>query len=882
MLKRIMILTVVLLLLPVMTIFEVRAATEGKTLLLPFTIYSQENLGYLQKNILETLAGDLNKQKISLVPLARSQDWLGKTIPGDWAELRTLGKEMGADWIVFGSLTKLGQRLSLTGNLLEAQTDAPPLPFALTEEGLENIPRLIERFSRELTLRILGQEKITGISIKGNQRIEALVIEKEVKSKVGEAYNPELLDQDLRNIFKMGFFADVRLEVNQTPEGKSVVFSVVERPFIKRIEFKGNKEIKEDELKDQLTVKPYTILNLNAVTESLEKITVFYQSKGYYNAQITYSISYEDKGQAAIVVFNFVEGKKVYIKSITFEGNKGFKEKTLKSLMETNEKGFLYWLTSSGVYKKELLEQDLEKLSSYYYNHGYLKAKIGEPTVRHEGDSIYITIPIEEGPQYKMGKVDIKGDMIRPKEKMMALLSIPKEKFYNREIIRKDILKLTDVYSAEGYAFAEITPQIEEDPSIPKVDLTYDLKKGPKVYFERIDIVGNTKTRDKVIRREFKVSEQGLFDSTALRKSNENLHRLDFFEEINISTSPGSQEDRMNLKVEVKEKMTGTFSIGLGYSTTEQLIFMGQISQRNLFGRGQQLTLNAQLGSISKRYILSFTDPWLFDTRLHGGMNLYNWEYIYDQYTKDSFGGTAEIGYPIYKDDTRAFLAYNYDNANVTNVADNAALVIKDMAGWHQKSSLRLTLKTDTRDLIFNTTKGSLSTASVEYAGGPLGGTSYFTKYIVSSGWYFPLFWDTTFFAHGKWGLVNQNSGGDLPLFEKFYLGGINSLRGYKQWTVSPTDPVTGDKIGGDQMIQFNFEFIFPLIQKAGIKGLFFLDMGNSYPSTIDLSNMRKSVGVGVRWYSPMGPLRLEFGYNIDKLPGDDSSNWEFSIGSFF
>jgi outer membrane protein insertion porin family len=889
MFKKIMILTMVFLMLSVMAILEVRAATGGKTALLPFTIYSQENLGYLQKNILETLANDLIKQKIDIIPLARSQDWLGKIIPGDWTELRALGKEMGADLIVYGSLTKLGQRLSLTGNLLETQTDASPLTFALTEEGLENIPRLIERFSRELALRILGQEKIVSISLRGNQRIETPVIEKEIKSKVGEAYNPELLDQDLRNIFKMGFFADVRLEVTETPEGKSAVFVVVERPFIKRIEYKGNKEMKEDDLKDQLTVKPYTILNLNAVTESQEKLTVFYQSKGFFNVQITYSISYEDKGQAAIVVFNIIEGKKVYIKVIEFQGHKGFTAKQLKSLMDTNEKGFFYWFTSSGVYKKELLEQDLEKLSSFYYNHGYLKAKIGEPTVRHEGEWIYITIPIEEGQQYKMGKIDIKGDLIQPKEKMMALLSISKEKFYNREVIRKDILKLTDIYSGEGYAFAEITPQIEEDPSIPKVDLTYDIKKGSKVYFERIDIVGNTKTRDKVIRREFKVSEGGLFDSTALRKSNENLHRLDFFEEINISTSPGSQEDRMNLKVEVKEKMTGSFSIGLGYSTTEQLIFMGQIAQRNLFGRGQQLSLNAAVGSISKRYILSFTDPWLFDTRFYGGLSLYNWEYIYDQYTKDSFGGTAEIGYPIWKDDTRAYLAYTYDNSNVTNVADNAALVIKDMAGWHQKSSLRLTLKRDTRDLLFNTTKGSLNTASVEYAGGPLGGTSDFTKYIVSSGWYFPLFWDTTFFANGKWGLVTQNAGGDLPLYEKFYLGGINSVRGFKNLSISPVDPATGDKIGGEQMLQFNFEFIFPVVQKAGIKGVVFFDAGNSYSNTdalnlngTGLGSLRTSVGFGIRWYSPMGPLRLEWGWNLKPNPGEDSNAWDFSIGTFF
>ncbi|MHB8842891.1 MAG: outer membrane protein assembly factor BamA, partial [Candidatus Aquicultor sp.] len=552
--------------------------------------------------------------------------------------------------------------------------------------------------------------------------------------------------------------------------------------------------------------------------------------------------------------------------------------------METNEKGYFYWITSSGVYKKELLEQDLEKISSFYFNHGYLKAKVGEPTVRHEGDWIYITIPIEEGQPYKMGQVNVSGDLIQPKDKLMASLVITKEKFYNREAIRKDILMLNDLYSYDGYAFAEINPQIKEDPAALKVDLVYEIKKGSKVYFERIDIVGNVKTRDNVIRREFKVAEKGLFDAKALRKSNENLHRLDFFEEINLSTSPGSQEDRMKLKAEVKEKMTGSFSVGAGYSAVENFLVMGQISERNLFGRGQRLSLDAQLGSVTKRYNLGFVEPWLLGTRVSSETNIYNWTRIYDQYTKDSIGGSVGFGYPILEEDTRGYITYGYDDANVTAVTDDAAQVIQDMKGRHQTSSVRLTLRRDTRDLIFNTTKGSLNSASVEYAGGPLGGTNYFTRFLASSGWYLPFFGETTFFINGKWGYMTKNAGGDLPLYEKFYLGGINSIRGFKYNTISPTDPATGQVIGGEQMVQFNLEFIFPLIQKAGLKGLVFFDAGNVFTKdqTIDLGNLRKSVGVGVRWYSPIGPLRVEWGWNFEPKSGEDTSNWEFTVGTFF
>ncbi len=858
-----------------------QAAAAERVAVLPLVIYSQEDLAYLKKNVLETLYANLSQQKITLVPLAELEPWLNKAIPSAWDELRTVGKNLGADKIIFGSLTKIGQRLTLSGNLLEVHSDRPPLTFSLSEEGLENILKLTERFSKELTLKLSGLQKIVSLQIKGNQRIEAQAIEREIKSKPGDAYQAEALDQDLRAIFKMGFFSDVRLETEEVPEGRRVVFVVTERPFVKKIEFQGNKELKVEDLKDQLTLKPFAIMNLNTVNESLEKLNTFYQSKGYYNAQINYTVQSEDK-QSVVVTFNINEGKKVYIKTITFQGLKAFKEKELKKIMETNEKDFLSWITSSGLYKKELLEKDVEKISAFYYNHGYLKAKVGDPEVKHEGDWLYITIPIEEGVQYRMGTVDIRGDLLLPKEKMLADLAIRKEKFYNREVIRQDILHLSERYSLDGFAFAEIVPQITEEPAEPKVDLVYDIKKGPKVYFERIDIVGNTKTRDKVIRREFKVAEQGLFDAAALRRSNENLNRLDYFEEINISTTPGSQEDRMNLKVEVKEKMTGSFSVGAGYSAVDQFTVMGSIAQRNLFGRGQRLSLDAYLSGNTNRYSLNFTEPWLFDIPLSLGATVYNWIRQYDSYNKDSLGGSLDLGYLLFGEYTRGYVTYTYDDANVTNVQANAPSQIQNSAGRNTTSSVRLTLRRDSRDVLFNTSKGSLNSASVEYAGGPLGGTSQFTRYLASSGWYFPLFWGTTFFINGKAGYIAEN--GKVPDYEKFYLGGINSIRGFKYNTIGVIDPKTGQNEGGDQMVQFNLEYIFPLFPSFGFKGVLFFDTGNVYNQgdTIDAGKFKKTAGLGVRWYSPMGPLRLEWGWNLDPKPGEDSNNWEFSIGTFF
>ncbi|HSO72173.1 MAG TPA: BamA/TamA family outer membrane protein, partial [Thermodesulfobacteriota bacterium] len=303
---------------------------------------------------------------------------------------------------------------------------------------------------------------------------------------------------------------------------------------------------------------------------------------------------------------------------------------------------------------------------------------------------------------------------------------------------------------------------------------------------------------------------------------------------------------------------------------------------RNLFGRGQRLSLDAYLSGNTNRYSLNFVEPWLFDIPLSAGATLYNWIREYDSYKKDSYGGSVDLGYLLWGEYTRGYLTYTYDDANVTDVKTNAPSAIQNSAGKNTTSSVRLTLRRDSRDVLFNTSKGSLNSASVEYAGGPLGGTSQFTRYLAGSGWYFPFFWGTTFFANGKAGFIQEH--GKVPDYEKFYLGGINSIRGFKYNSIGVVDPVTGQIEGGDKMIQFNLEYIFPIFPSAGVKGVLFFDTGNVYSTdaSIDAGNFKKTAGLGVRWYSPMGPLRLEWGWNIDPKPGEDSNNWEFSIGTFF
>ncbi len=310
---------------------------------------------------------------------------------------------------------------------------------------------------------------------------------------------------------------------------------------------------------------------------------------------------------------------------------------------------------------------------------------------------------------------------------------------------------------------------------------------------------------------------------------------------------------------------------------------MTSISQRNLFGRGQSLTLKASTGKRTTLFNLSFTEPWLFDTPLSAGFDLYNQERDYDTYDKKSVGGRLRLGYRI-ADYTRTSFYYGYENADIRDVDNDAAQVIKDMEGEFISSSITGIVKRDSRDRMFNPTEGSDNRLSVEWAGGPFGGDIAFTKYVGESGWYFPLFWNTVGMLHGKAGFVTENRGGILPVYERFFLGGMNSVRGFDWRDVGPEDPATGDKIGGDKMIQFNVEFLFPLIKDAGLMGLLFFDAGQAYDNgeDINLSDVRESIGYGIRWYSPLGPMRLEYGYILDRKSGENKGRWEFAIGTAF
>jgi outer membrane protein insertion porin family len=844
-----------------LSLISANGQQQVNVVILPFEIFAQKDLSYLQSDLPGALKTSLEQTgaRVLLLDAASEPEWRQRV--SNLEEIKKLGQQTGADYIVWGSLTWIGQQFSLDLKLFESATGKTPSLFTSEGRGIENLPSMVEKLAQSLGSKIFKRKQVLTVDVAGNQRIEIDAIKRVVKTQPGDIYNLKSLSEDLKAIYAMGYFDDIRVEAEALPDGNKVTFKVKEKPTVRSVRVSGNRWVFDnEEIMEVITAKRGSILNINVIQNDMSRIEDLYKEKNYHNVNVDYKI-FERKDNQADLEFIIEEGDKFKIEKIVFEGNKAFTDK----IDEDN------------------LEQDVARLKAFYHNSGYIEAQVGEPQVEFKKSEIFITIKIDEGEPFKVGKVTFAGDLILAEEELLRKIKITQEELYNREVLRTDVLALTDLYSDEGYAFADVAPMIKRIPEELRVDITFNIEKGKPVYYEEIIISGNTKTRDKVIRRQLRVYEQELTSATRLKRSITNLQRLDYFEDVKVDTSKGSDADKMVLKIDVIEKSTGAFSFGAGYGNVESLFGTAQVSERNLFGRGQTLSLQGILGSKTQKIILSFTEPYIYDIPLTGTIKVYDWVYDYDDYQKDTIGGSISFGYPVF-DYTRFFVSYLYDLTDIKNIDNAASDSIKDLKGKNVKSSISSNLKYDSRNRRFLATKGALNSFLFEFAG--LGGDIGFTKYIAETGWYFPLVWDLVGVAHAKAGYVADIKKKKLPDYEKFYMGGIGSLRGFEREDLAPRD-ADGASVGGDGFVQFNFELVFPLLKDLGVHGLVFFDTGKVYKERDDIefnpADLRQSAGGGIRWLSPMGPLDIEYGYILDQKDSDHGpGQFEFSMASSF
>jgi outer membrane protein insertion porin family len=849
-----------------------------KFVLLPMEVHSKINALALHESMYRELYVELAKSR-QIIHI--DQSLFMKAVEGKRVDEKMavrIGKDTGADYVIMGSIFEIGEQISVNVRVVDVK-EGKTLPAIFADgKGVESIGRISSQLKRDLMIKLDLEQMIVGIEIKGNRKIESAAIKQVLKSVTGKMFYEADIAADIRSIFRMGYFDDVTAEVTSSPEGKSITFTVNEKPLISEIVIKGNKALDRGDIEGALGIKVRQSINFEKFAAGIEKVKGLYDTKGYYNAEIKYDLHKEGEKDIR-VVFTITENDRLSIKTISFKGNRAFTDKELKKTMTLSEWSLFSFLTDSGILKKEQLTQDLSRINAFYLNNGYINARVGEPEITHDKKWIYVAIPVVEGRQFKVGKVEISGDALKvPRTALMEKMTITKKEFFDRASIIKDIEFLTQACNDEGFAYADVSPRTTPQEENFTVDVEYHITKGHQVYFNRISILGNTKTRDKVIRRQLSIVEGDLYNSSNLKKSYMELNRLRYFEEINFQTERGPDETLTDINIYVKEKPTGIFSIGAGYSAIDHAMITASISQQNLFGRGQILSLKASLGQRATMYELSFIEPWLFDIPLWTKLDIHNYIREYDTYDLDSKGAGVVFGYPVWEYVT-GYVGYRLNKNDVTNIKSNASRYVRDQEGEITTSIMSLTLTRDSTDDFMFPSKGSKNSATIDYAGGFLQGDADFTRYGATSTWFFPMPLDTIFGLRGRIGYLDPRAGKEVPVFERFYLGGINSLRGLRE--VGPVDPATGDVIGGLTMLNFNVELVFPLIKNAGMKGVLFYDTGNAWESGYHLGDMRHTAGAGIRWYSPIGPLRLEWGYVLDRKDEEPVSRWEFTIGMF-
>ena len=742
-------------------------------------------------------------------------------------------------------------------------------------------------------------QQVRSIRIQGNKRIEVPAIKGRLTLKEGEPFTAEKIREQIRALYQMGYFEDVRVETEAVAGGIAVIFVVTEKPFVTEILFDGNDNIKDERLTEKLTVRPQSFLDQQQIKDSVERLRVLYEEEGYFSARLVPVIKSLD-GERKSLTFFIKEGPRARIKAIAFDGAKAIPVKKLKKPLFTREYFWLIsWWDDSGIYKKDELTNDVERLRQVYFDEGYLDVKIGTPKVELSDDKKWFTIrfPVEEGSQYRFAKIGYKGQTLFPESELRTGSKLKEGDVVRMAEVREDITRVTDLYGVKGYAFADVNPLVLPDPESKTATVTFEVKEGALIRVRHINISGNDKTRDKVIRRELRVNEAELIDTEAMKLSFKRLNNMNYFETVEIIPKQ-VDPNTVDLDVKVKEKSTGTFSVGGGYSSLDKLGVVADITEGNLFGRGQLLKIRGQFGQRRTFGVVTFREPYLFDEALSAQGDLYARQTFYTTYFERRQGADIVLGkwFSEYLSGSATYLLERLEVSNdlsselflggggVTNTpVSDLPLLVQQQLGKSTTSAIVLGIARDTRDVYVDPKSGARHALTTEFAGSVLGGSNDFYKVIGDTAWYFPVVWDTVFNPRVRMGVAHSYSAGSqLPVGDRFFVGGIQTMRGFSFGRAGPTAP-DFTPLGGTKQLIFNFDYIFPLIPELKVKGVLFFDYGKGFNDGEPLGlNLRKSVGIEGRWISPFGPLRVSYGINLSPREGEHTGVFEFSVGALF
>lgn len=740
---------------------------------------------------------------------------------------------------------------------------------------------------------------VTAIEIKGNQNISTNTIISKMKTKVGSPYRENIISDDLKRLYLLGFFSDIKIDTEPYQKGLKVVISVSERPIIEKITFSGMLRLtmRPEKIKETLKSKEGQYLDYPSLTEDTRAIAKLYEKIGYGQAAVEYKVDLNKETGKARVEFVVNEGKRIRVKDIAIEGNKHYPDKRLLRLMKTKRA----WFFNPGILKDEVLREDIERIKVFYQKEGYADVAVDyQVNPDPKKPYLYVQIKVNEGKKYLVGNVSIRGNKkIGQNDILKKLKACVPGAVFSQEAMQQDIVNIQGLYFDQGYIFAQVQEATSLNSYTGRIDIVYNITENEVAYVDKIKIRGNVKTKDIVIRREMRLKPGDKFDGQKLKRSKERLQNLGFFEEVNYDTEETAEPDKKNLVVEVKETKTGAFSFGGGYSSVDEFVGFVEIEQKNFdwknfpyfTGAGQDLKLRASLGSVTEDLDLSFTEPWVFDYPVSFGFDAYKRDHKRESdigwgYDEKIMGGDLRLGKEI-NEYLRGSMAYRRDRINISNITDNASDDLKKEYGKNTISSLEFGLNFDSTDNIFNPTRGNLLIGAFDVAGGFLGGDKDFVRFFGRASHYFPLFMGSVLEARGRLGLSGPyGDSKEVPIYERFFAGGAYTIRGYDERKVGPIDSVSKDPLGGESLLVANIEYTYPLFSFLKVAG--FYDIGNVWENSHDikkLDGLKAGVGTGLRINTPIGPIMLDYGIPLNKEPGEDrrkSGRFHFNMSKGF
>lgn len=861
-------------------------------MVLPFEINAGQDYDYLNADLPELITQRLASKGLVVVPQSDVNIIMQKqgVTNLDIATARNLAITSQAAYAVYGSFTQLGDAFSIDMRVVDATGTKAVKPYFIQKEGMINLLPAVDEIVTIIVNEFTFGNTIAKVEVRGTQVLDPDVVLMRLSSRKGDTIDLGAINNEIKRIWNLGYFSDVQASIEEGGEGKVLVYTVQEKPRIGSITVVGSSEIDEEDIFSAMNSKTGSVLNEKLLAQDLQAVTELYRKKGFYLAKVSHELSAPAGSNTATLILNVEEGNKLYIQKINIKGLNQLDEDELKDILGLQEEGFFSWFTNSGILKDELLERDSAAITAYGLNRGYVDIQVSAPEVIYEEEGITIDFVVKEGTRYQIGEVTLVGDLIDTDERLFELIKLDDLKnddgYFSLEVMQADDTKLTNFYSDYGYAFADINAKTTKHTELGLIDITYEAIKRNKVYINRVVIEGNARTRDNVILREMRLTDGDEFNGAKLRRSNERLNRTRYFSAVDMQLVPLENPAEVDLKVRVQEANTGAISGGVGYSTYYDFGVSASISESNLFGRGYMASLQGFLSGTTTSMMFSFTNPRVNDGNMSFGNDIYAVKTYYDDYSKNTYGDTIRFGYPVGEYSSIGW-GYRLDFYTLYDIDDDSANIIKEREGHNISSVVHGRFYRDTTDSMSMPTRGTRFRFTTEYGGSFLGGDDNFIKPVLEFQAYQNLMKNHTLHFRTKWGAVYENTDEAVPVFERFYMGGIDSVRGYDSSDIAPIEFASGDTIGGDRMAFMNFEYIWTFEEELGLALVPFFDIGVNYDSqtysSID-DEIKKSYGLELRWRSPMGDLRFAYGIPLDKDRDGDSlsGRFEFTMGQVF